>query len=219
MIWPSSIIDSMAFKYADTALLIFAKAPECGKVNTRLIPDLGVEAATGLQADLIRSRIHSLSQTGLCELQLWCSPDVEHEIFKECNEQFRVPLYVQRGDDLGVRMSDAIKNGLKKFKHVVLVGTDAPALGVDQIEEAIESLHSTEKIVLVPAEDGGYVLIGMNRHYSDVFLSVPWGTDRVLRKTRANVVALGLKLNELATCWDIDHIEDYERYLEWKKKT
>lgn len=206
-----------ALKYPNTALLFFAKAPIPGEVNTRLIPDLGIEAATDLQAELIHSRLESLLQSNLCELQLWCSPDTHHDFFKNCKEQYSVQLYEQKGEDLGARMSNAIKAGLEEFKHVVLIGTDVPALDHNQIEEAIESLRSKDNIVLVPAEDGGYVLIGMNQHHKEVFLSVPWGTDRVLRKTRGNVIALGLKLNELDACWDIDCVEDYERYQEWKR--
>lgn len=216
MIWRNSIIGNMELKYADTALLLFAKAPIPGEVNTRLIPDVGVEVATRLQAELIQSRLKSFSRSKLCDMQLWCSPDTNHALFKDCNEKFNISLNVQKGNDLGARMSDAINTTLKKYKHVVLIGTDAPALEVLQIEAAIKSLHCDNKIVLVPAEDGGYVLIGMSCHYHEVFLSVPWGTDRVLRKTRANVVALGLQLHELDTCWDIDRIEDYERYLNLK---
>lgn len=203
-----------AFKYPDTVLLVFAKAPIPGEVNTRLIPDLGVEVATDLQAELIDCRLKSFMQSNLCELQLWCSPDVSHDFFKKCKAQYSIPLYNQKGNDLGTRMSHAIKACLEEFKHVVLIGTDAPALDIKQIEEAIESLCSNDAIVLVPAEDGGYVLIGMNQHHQEVFLSVPWGTDRVLRKTRGNVIALGLKLNELELCWDIDRVEDYDRYQE-----
>jgi len=72
-------------------------------------------------------------------------------------------------------------------------------------------------LVFVPAEDGSYVLIGMSKQYKEIFLSVPWGTDRVLKKTRGNIIALGLNVNELPKCWDIDRVEDYERYQEWKQ--
>ena len=205
--------------YPDTVLLVFAKAPIPGEVNTRLIPELGVEVATALQSELIHSRLKNFVESNLCELQLWCSPDIHHDFFQDCKELFGVTLHEQKGEDLGARMSAAIKISLERFKHVVLIGTDAPALGLNQIEESIKSLHAKEEIVLVPAEDGGYVLIGMNRHYRELFLSIPWGTERVLRKTRGNVIALGLKLNELEPCWDIDHVEDYERYQELKRSS
>ena len=203
-------------KYPDTVLLVFAKAPITGEVNTRLIPDLGIDGATDLQTELIRSRLESFMRSGLCELQLWCSPDVSHEFFSECKDQHGVPLYDQVGQDLGERMSHAIKTNLENYKHVVLIGTDAPSLDNPLIEQAIATLQSGANTVIIPAEDGGYVLIGMSKHYKEIFLSVPWGSDRVLKKTRGNIIALGLKVNELPECWDIDRVEDYERYLEWK---
>jgi len=63
-------------KHPDTVLLVFAKAPIAGEVNTRLIPDLGVDMATNLQAELIHSRLKGFKQSGLCDLQLWCSPRI-----------------------------------------------------------------------------------------------------------------------------------------------
>ena len=194
-------------KYPDTVLLVFAKAPISGEVNTRLIPDLGIEVATALQTELIRSRLESFMRSGLCELQLWCSPDIGHEFFSECKDQYSVPLYDQVGQDLGERMSHAIKINLENYKHVVLIGTDAPSLDNVLIEQAIATLQSGANTVIVPAEDGGYVLIGMSKHYKEIFLSVPWGSDRVLKKTRGNIIALGLKENELPECWDLDRGE------------
>jgi rSAM/selenodomain-associated transferase 1 len=205
-----------SYKYPDTVLLVFAKAPIEDEVNTRLIPEIGVDAATKLQAELIHSRLESFKKSGLCELQLWCSPVQEHTFFEECKEQYGVNLYSQDGIDLGERMSYAFQASLKDFKHVVLIGTDAPALDARHIEDAIEVLHGEDDAVLVPAEDGGYVLIGMSRYLPELFLTVPWGSDRVLRKTRANATALGIVINELPTLWDIDRIEDYERYQQLK---
>lgn len=204
-------------KYPDTVLLIFAKAPIPGEVNTRLIPELGIDVATDLQAELINSRLQNLMRSRLCELQLWCSPDSSHEFFSECKEKFNVNLYNQAGRDLGERMSHAIRSGLEGFKHVVLIGTDAPSLDDTLIEQAIKALKNGSDTVIVPAEDGGYVLVGMSQHYKEIFLSVPWGTERVMKKTRGNIIALGLKVNELQNCWDIDRVEDYRRYLELKR--
>jgi len=204
-------------KYTDTALLVFAKAPVLGEVNTRLIPHIGIEKATQLQEDLVHLRLKTFTEANLCHVQLWCSPDCNSDFFNECQDSYDVDLFKQEGIDLGARMSAAIKESLEDFKHVIVIGTDAPALDVIQIEEAITALRNSSKIVLVPAEDGGYVLIGMNQHHKEIFLTVPWGTDRVLRKTRGNIIALGLKYHELDECWDIDRPEDYDRYLEFRK--
>ena len=199
------------YKYSDAVVLIVAKAPVAGQVNTRLIPDIGVEAATALQFELIQSRLESLNETKLCETQLWCAPDVHHPFFQQCQSQYNIELHKQSGDDLGVRMSSAIEQSLKKFKRVVLVGTDAPSLSCEHIETAIEQLENHD-VVIGPAEDGGYVLIGMSQHSDAVFQVVEWGTDQVLDETRAKIQENKLSCFELEPCWDIDRVEDYLRY-------
>ena len=201
----------MSYKYTDAVVLVFAKAPVAGEVNTRLIPDIGVEAATQLQAELIHSRLENLQEKNLCNVELWCSPDSNHAFFQQCQKRYSVSLFDQQGDDLGMRMSLAIKESLQRFKRVTLIGTDAPSLTIDQIEIATNKLASND-VVYAPAEDGGYVLIGMSQHCHAIFQSVPWGTDQVLACTRENIEANNLRSDELNTCWDIDRVEDYQRY-------
>lgn len=203
-------------KHVDTVLLVFAKAPIPGEVNTRLIQYIGVDKATLLQEELVHLRLSALTEANLCSVQLWCSPDCTNDFFNTCHEVYGVDLFEQKGVDLGARMSMAIKENAGRFKHVVLVGTDAPALSVKAIDDAINVLKSSHDIVIVPAEDGGYVLVGMNQHYREIFLSVPWGTNRVLKKTRGNVIALGMKHCELDECWDVDRPEDYDRYQKYR---
>ena len=200
-----------SFKYPDAVVLVFAKAPIPGEVNTRLIPDIGVEAATSLQSELILSRLKNLQEKNLCATQLWCSPDPEHDFFQSCKQQYTVDLFEQCGEDLGVRMSQAINQSLQSFKRVVLIGTDAPSLTSVHIERAINKLDQND-VVIAPAEDGGYVMIGMSQHSDAVFQSVPWGTDEVLACTRENIADNNLLCGELETCWDIDRVEDYQRY-------
>ena len=199
------------YKYPDAAILVFAKAPVAGKVNTRLISDIGVEAATELQAELIHSRLSSLNEDELCHVHLWCMPDTGHDFFQSCKQQYTVDLFEQCGEDLGARMSQAIKQSLQLFKRVVLIGTDAPSLTSAHIEQAINKLDQND-VVIAPAEDGGYVMIGMSQHSDAVFQSVPWGTDEVLSCTRENIADNNLLCGELETCWDIDRVEDYQRY-------
>jgi len=200
-------------KYPDTVILVFAKAPVVGKVNTRLIPEIGLEKATRLQHDLIHERLTSLTDSGLCKVVLYCMPDITADFFKRCSKRYAVELKKQRGLDLGERMANAVDEQSRVFDKVIVVGTDAPALDCPQIENAIKALTEGNDVVIVPAEDGGYVLIGMHDCHKALFLSVPWGTDRVLIKTRANGVAAGLKQAELETSWDIDRVDDYYRWL------
>lgn len=200
------------FKYSDAVILVFAKAPILGEVNTRLIPDIGIDAATELQIELVHSRLKGLQEMKLCEVELWCSPDSSHIFFQECKNIYDIILCEQQGDDLGSRMSLAIKESLTKFKRVILIGTDAPSLTFDQIEVAINDLGKDNDVVIAPAEDGGYVLIGMSKHCDDIFQSVPWGTEKVLGCTRESIKKNKLIGSELKLCWDIDRVEDYRRY-------
>lgn len=200
-------------KYPDSVVLIFTKAPVSGQVNTRLIPVIGQEKATRLQQDLIHHRLLQITEPKLCRVVLYCLPDTRNHFFQQCAEQYSVELKNQTGNDLGERMANAIDEQSTVSANVVLIGTDAPALDCNQVETAIETLRSGKDVVIVPAEDGGYVLIGMKQCYRALFLTVPWGTERVLIKTRANAIAIGLKMVELDQCWDIDRPEDYYRWL------
>jgi uncharacterized protein len=194
-------------------LIIFAKAPVAGEVNTRLIPDIGVEAATALQYELIELCMREYGHSDRFDVQLWCASNIEHELFQHCARENNISLYLQQGHDLGARMSHAFSVALADYDRVALIGTDAPALDADTVARALATLE-THEVVIVPAEDGGYVLIAMREHFDKVFLSVPWGSSQVLRRTRGNIVAQALRYKELETCWDIDRLEDYQRYRE-----
>jgi len=196
---------------ADTKLIIFAKAPVSGEVNTRLIPHIGVVAATQLQQELIELRMQQFGDTADFDVDLSCAPDGSHPLFQQCAEEYDVSLTQQRGADLGERMSNAFKDAFDVYTKVLLIGTDAPAVEMHTIKLALEALDDYE-VVLQPAEDGGYVLIGMQRYLPVVFHSVAWGSERVLKQTRANIVAAGLRWHELTTGWDIDTAEDLERF-------
>jgi glycosyltransferase A (GT-A) superfamily protein (DUF2064 family) len=93
---------------------------------------------------------------------------------------------------------------------MVLIGTDCPAQTVDDLRAAIAALRSADAVVQ-PAEDGGYVLIGMKEPRTVLFNGVPWGTDRVLAATRARADEHGIRLAELPACWDLDRSEDLDR--------
>ncbi len=91
--------------YHDSVVLLFAKAPVEGKVNTRLIADIGVSAATELQHELIHHRLSMLSRANLCDVRLLCAPDSRHECFVRCRQQYPISLFEQSGTDLGERMA------------------------------------------------------------------------------------------------------------------
>lgn len=199
--------------YDDTVILLYAKAPVEGTVNTRLIPDIGVQAATRLQDDLIKQRLSMLEKAALCTVYLMCAPDCRHECFTRCEQTFPVTLLEQSGQDLGERIYNGIRYALSRFKYCIVIGTDAPALDENMIRQAIDVLHADNEVVFVPAEDGGYVLVGMQCPYDFLFQRITWGSSEVMQQSRNALDLRNVPYAELATCWDIDRLDDYQRYL------
>lgn len=192
-------------------LIIFAKAPVEGEVNTRLIPELGVATATALQQEMIELRMRQFGAVESFDVCLFCAPDTDHSCFQSCARQHGIALHTQQGEDLGVRMADAMNRMLARYPQVAIIGTDAPLVDEQVVTEAFAQLQDHD-VVIKPAEDGGYVLIAMRKFNPVIFQTVSWGSERVLVKTRANIVAAGLTWQELDVTWDIDNIEDYRRY-------
>ena len=199
--------------YDDTVILLFAKAPVENQVNTRLIPDIGVQAATKLQDDLIQQRLTMLAQENLSAVILMCLPDTQDEYFLQCEQKYPVTLHQQSGTDLGMRMLSGVKHALKNYKYCIVIGTDAPALDASIIEQAIDVLHTKYEVVFVPAEDGGYVLLGMQKTCDFLFQDINWGSAEVMMQSTNKLKKNNTPYKELATCWDIDRLEDYRRYL------
>ncbi len=201
--------------YDDTVILLFAKAPVEGSVNTRLIPDIGVQAATKLQYDLVHQRLLMLTKADLSAVHLMCAPDVSDEFFLQCKQQYPVTLMQQSGCDIGIRMLNAVKTGLLHYKYCIVIGTDAPALDVAEIKQAIEVLHTGIEVVFVPAEDGGYVLVGLQQACDFLFKDISWSSAEVMQQSKNKLKKNNISYKELATCWDIDRLEDYQRYLKF----
>ena len=206
-------------RYHDSVVLLFAKAPVEGKVNTRLIADIGVSAATALQHDLIHHRLLMLNKANLCDVRLLCAPDDRHECFVRCKQQYPISLFEQVGTDLGERMYNAIQDASRHYKFCIVIGTDAPALDGIAVQQALDALHEGAEVVFVPAEDGGYVLVGMRQAHDFLFQDVSWGSAEVMQQSRNILDNNKIIFEELATCWDVDRLEDYQRYLSQRKIT
>ncbi len=199
---------------ARAAILVFAKAPEPGKVMTRLIPALGEKGAANLHAHMLESSIQRLKDLPGIDVQLWCAPDTSHALFTECRVRYGISLHSQEGADLGERMSHAFNKVLKDYGRVVLIGTDCPELNADDIRESLDKLEQGCDAVLGPAIDGGYVLIALRQSSPYLFQSMQWGSDHVLNDTRDRLRALGWRWHELSERHDIDRPEDLDRHPE-----
>lgn len=194
-------------------LIIFAKSPEPGRAKTRLIPALGPEGAARCAAALVRHTLRTAVAAEIGKIELWCTPDCDHPFFAACRREFGPRLKRQRGNDLGERMYHAFATSLADGGHALLMGTDCPTLLPADLQEAAALLHRGHDAVLVPAFDGGYVLIGLRCVRPELFSEIAWGTKRVLSQTRAKFRTLGYQWRELPPRFDVDHPKDWNRLV------
>jgi uncharacterized protein len=185
-------------------LLVFARAPVAGQAKTRLIPALGAQGAARLHGRLVRRALEAASASGAGPVELWCTPDCSHAFLQDCARAFDCSLQPQPTGDLGRRMRVALETGLP----AVLLGSDAPGLTGATVGAAAAALAQGNDCVLVPALDGGYVLIGLAVPAPRLFEGIGWGGSGVLEQTRRRAGQLGLRLAELPPCPDIDRPED-----------
>jgi hypothetical protein len=195
-------------------LQIFARPPVAGQVKTRLIPALGVDAATALYQQMLLHSLEQACQADYSAVQIWCAGQPEHSFFFGLSERFPISLHEQQGDDLGSRMQHALQQGLQDHEVAVLIGSDCPSLTSAVLKQAADSLGESAQVVIGPASDGGYYLIGMRSEVSrlatitQLFEGLPWGREGVLQGTRDRIQMMGLAWNELAILNDVDVAAD-----------
>ena len=194
-------------KYPNGRILVFCKAPQAGKVKTRLAKTIGEYAATSVHEYLSQHCLKRFVQFNIAPVELWCAPNTDHDFFQQCHDTLGVTLKEQVGDDLGERMSYALNKALQHHFPVILVGTDCPGITSNYLLSAFSEVMQN-KTVIGPAEDGGYVLLGTKRIQHDIFLDMPWGSSRVCRET---ILRLTGEVKELPLLWDVDHVGDLRR--------
>jgi rSAM/selenodomain-associated transferase 1 len=201
------------------ALIIFAKAPIPGQVKTRLCPPLTPDEAATLHGSFVLDTLER-TKTAVTRLKLpfdrylACAPSSTLVFFKIMEERQAVKLIDQEGEDLGARMHRACETLFKLgYQRVLIIGTDVPSLPLDYYKQALTLLEKHD-LVLGPALDGGYYLIGLNKPAPILFENIPWSTDRVLALTREKANSLGLTIGLLPEWRDIDQIEDLLALIE-----
>jgi len=190
------------------AIAILAKAPIPGLAKTRLMPALGAHGAAMLQEALTARAVETATAAQTGPVTLWATPDATHPSFRELAVKSRVAIKRQPDGDLGARMlatCDAVAG------PALVIGTDCPSLSPAHLRAAADALRDGNDVVVIPAEDGGYVLIGMRKPQPELFSSMPWGTDAVMAETRKRAADTKLRCRELPTQWDIDRPDDLER--------
>jgi len=198
----------------DSALIIFAKAPIPGQVKTRLCPPLTPDEAASLHGSLVLDMLERSRGGASMDRFLACAPAADHVFFKILEERHGVRLLTQTGDDLGARLARAMADVFALgYRRVLAIGTDLPTLPASAFGDAMQLLGDHD-LVLGPALDGGYYLIGLRKPAPDLFAGIPWSTDRVLALTRRKADALGLSTGLLPARRDIDTIDDLRALVE-----
>lgn len=190
-------------------IVIFTRFPEPGFAKTRLIPKLGPMEAANLQKrmteNIVAQAMRFAEEKGVQveiryqdgskkAMKNWLGPDYHYQ--------------AQGEGDLGVKMNRALTEAFRNgTKAVLIIGTDCPSISKETINKALTALL-THDLVLGPANDGGYYLIGLSQEAPELFKNIPWGSDKVLQSTldRAGQSRLSFSLVEKLT--DIDRPED-----------
>jgi len=190
-------------KYPQTAILLFSKAAIAGKVKTRLLPVLSAVEAAELAAELQVQIIEKIQAASLAHLTVYAFPHCDPNLLVECRQQ--------QGIDLGERMYNAATDALQIFEKILLIGSDCPVMQVRYLEQAIVGLQQHDAVI-GPAEDGGYVLLGLKKASRALFEEIDWGSEQVLQQTYCKLTDLQWSWTELETLWDLDRPQDYECY-------
>jgi len=201
----------------DLLLIQFARSPQPGEVKTRMQPELSAEQACDLHLELLEWTNRTLCEADMAEVELWVSGDPENPLLN-CIQGFGVNGIVsQSGGDLGERMCAALRSGLDRFPMVILVGSDCPSIDTAYLRSAREALLSNS-IVLGPADDGGYVLIGARQLVPEMFSGISWGQASVFDETVEVLKRLGVVWSVLGSLPDVDRPEDLPHWQALKKR-
>ncbi len=189
------------------AVGIFAKEPVAGRVKTRMCPPLSPSQAAALYETSLRETVASMRQ-GHFDLVLFYAGEAEW--FRKAFPELR--LRPQQGADLGERMADALQQLLTNHEKAALIGTDSPDLPPALVEEAFAALDGGG-LVVIPARDGGYALVGERGHHPEMFRDIPWSTAEVLPATRRRAAELSLRLREVGEWEDLDDLESLQNLM------
>jgi rSAM/selenodomain-associated transferase 1 len=189
------------------ALIVFMKAPEPGRVKTRLIPALGAEMAAELYRALCEEVLQAtVPEAGDYERLVFFAPSDAAEAVRAWLPGLRI--FPQSGDDLGARMAAAFARVFERgAERVAIIGTDAPGVSRRTVVGSLDALDQAD-VVLGPAEDGGYYLMALGRPHPHLFEGVRWSTPAVLQETLSRAAAAGLRARTLPRLGDIDTPDD-----------
>lgn len=186
-------------------LIVFVKNAQLGKVKTRLAKTIGAQNALDIYHKLTDITKQVVNEVKI-NTKIYFSSAVENK------EWSAYEKYLQEGKDLGYRMQNAIRQGFKEgYESIALIGSDLPSLSSHIINEAFNQLEQHD-VVIGPAEDGGYYLIGMNKLQASIFKNKSWSQEQLYQETIDDFKSQNLKWHALETLNDIDTFEDLKDY-------
>ena len=196
-----------------TRIVIFAKAPQPGCVKTRLIPALGAAGAAALACRLLAHTLSQALAADVGEVELCMSPAPTDQSWQGLSIDSAVQQTAQGEGDLGARMARAAHRVTQDTgsadKSVLLIGTDCPALTASGLKQAAQQLEQHDA-VLIPAHDGGYVLLGVKSPCPELFDQMHWSTSVVATETLQRMAALNPHVWQGPTLHDIDEPADLQ---------
>ncbi len=197
------------------ALIVFFKVPQAGKVKTRLSPFLSPEEAARLYTYFIEDTFEKVCATSVQVFGFVSRAIDERSELSQFLSAKHVQVVEQVGRDLGERMSSAFRFCFEQgYKRVCIIGTDSPDMPLSIIERAFEVLkNDAPTVAIAGADDGGYVLLGMNRYFPEAFQHVPYSTSETYAATLAQLSNINANLIELEKWYDIDTPDDIKRLV------
>mgnify|MGYP003640019366 CR=1 FL=1 len=186
-------------------LIVFIKNPVLGTVKTRLAASIGDEKALVVYNDLVeKCRNECLAVNA--ERHIFYSKQISDDAWSE--EYFL--KYVQSEGDLGIKITDAFRSIFKEGGKVIIIGSDCYDLDAHTIEDAFEKLDDSD-VVIGPANDGGYYLLGTNNFHPELFQDITWSTEKVLKETVKQANTNNLSVSLLKELIDLDTLEDLQK--------
>ncbi len=201
-------------------IIVFCKAPIPGECKTRLAQHYGHKGAAKIARELLNLTVDKIMRDidTSTELELCCTPTTAHPAFLSLKNQYlhqSLLFSVQSNGGLGERMFWAAKRALKYRSYVIILGTDCPAMTSRYIHDALTQLKAGSEVVIGPALDGGYILLGLQTADIRLFQNVDWGSSRVLQQTLRDCQRLNITPEILSGLNDIDYAADW---LAWKRE-
>lgn len=197
----------------ENLLIVFVKYPAPGTVKQRLAQQIGMDAAAKIYRQIAEAVVNNTAPQDAADyrVEICFDPKDDKQLVRSwltSSDRFSA----QQGTGLGARMLNAFICAFESgFKRVILIGSDCPDISSQIILQGFAHLQQKD-IVIGPAYDGGYYLIGLRQPREEIFQDIEWGTEKVFQQTCDKIKAAGLFFTLLPTLRDIDRVEDLKYY-------